>query len=109
MVQTFRPAPVIGAIAPAAQPETPAPAAHAETPAPAPFDPLAMMSHISEAAAAAAGAGGDAEEIPPWERTVPGVTGPAIAATAEAVSVTRPNDRLGLNESMRGRSCRGCW
>ena len=102
MVQTFRPAPVIGAIAPAAQPETPAPAAHAETPAPAPFDPLAMMSHISEAAAAAAGAGGDAEEVPPWERTVPGVTGPAIAATAEAVSVTRPNDPPGVERVYEG-------
>ena len=91
MVQTFRPAPVIGAIAPAAHAETPAPAAPAETAAaaPAPFDPLAMMSQISEAAsAAAAQAAGGAEELPPWERTVPGVTGPAVAATAEAVRVT---------------------
>ena len=104
MVQTFRPAPVIGAVAPAAHAETPAPVTHAEPPAPAPasFDPLAMMSQISEAASAAAQAAGGAEELPPWERTVPGVTGPAVAATAEAVTVTTPNDPPGWERVYEG-------
>ena len=101
MVQTFRAPPVVGAVAPA---ETPAPAAPVETPsAPVPpFDPLAVMSQITDAASAAAQAAGDAEELPPWERTVPGVTGPAIAATAEAVRVTRPNDPPGFERVYEG-------
>ena len=100
MVQTFRPAPVIGAVAPAAQAE-PASAAQAEPAAPvsAPFDPLAMMSEISDAVAAA---GGAAEEVPPWERTVPGVTGPAVTASADAVTVTTPNDPLGFERVYEG-------
>ena len=101
MVQTFRPAPVIGAVAPAAQAE-PASAAQAEPAAPvsAPFDPLAMMSQISEAASAAAG--GAAAELAPWERTVPGVTGPAVTASAEAVTLTTPNDPLGWERVYEG-------
>ena len=101
MVQTFRPAPVIGAVAPAAQAE-PASAAQAEPAAPvsAPFDPLAMMSQISEAASEAAG--GSAEELPPWERTVPGVTGPAVTASADAVTLTTPNDPLGFERVYEG-------
>ena len=90
MVQTFRPAPVIGAVAPAAQAEPAAPVS-------APFDPLAMMSQISEAAA-----GGAAEELPPWERTVPGVTGPAVTASADAVTLTTPTDPLGFERVYEG-------
>ena len=60
LVETFRPAPVISAVAPAAQAEAAAAAAQAEPVAPvsAPFDPVALMSQISDAATTAAGGGG---------------------------------------------------
>ena len=98
LVETFRPAPVISAVAPAAQAEA---AAQAEPAAPVsvPFDPLALMSQVSEAAAAAAGG---AEDLPAWERTVPGVTGPAITASADAVTLTTPNDPPGFERVYEG-------
>ncbi len=101
LVETFRPAPVISAVAPAAQAEAAAAAAQAEPAAsvPAPFDPLALMSQITDAATAAAGG---AEELPPWERTVPGVTGPAITASADAVTLTTPNDPPGFERVYEG-------
>ena len=95
MVQTFRAPPVVGAPAPAAQTETPTPAVPADTTAPAAvpaFDPLAVMDQITEAASAAAAQAGGAEDVPPWERTVSGVTGPAVETTAEAATVTTPTD-----------------
>ena len=101
MVQTFRPAPVIGAVTPAAHAEPAATTAHAEPVAPAPaFDPMAMLGQITEAASATAG--GAAEEVPPWERTVPGVTGPAVAATADAVTLTTPTDPRGWERVYEG-------
>ena len=104
MVQTFRTPPVVGAPAAAAPPETPTPAVPADTPVPAaapPFDPLAVMDQITEAATAAAQAGG-AEDVPPWARTVPGVTGPAVEATAEAATVTTPTDPPGWERVYEG-------
>ena len=105
VVQTFRPPPVAGASAPAptGQPAAPAvpvaPAAHAVLP---PFDPVAVMSEITDAASAAAQAAGGEAERPPWERTVPGVTGPGIAGTAEAVTVTTPHDPPGWERVYEG-------
>ena len=103
MVQTFRSPPVVGAIAPAAEAaQTDAPAGTtppAVTPTP---DPLALLNQITDAASAAAQAAGGAEELPPWERTVPGVTGPAVTATAEAVTLTTPNDPAGWERVYEG-------
>ena len=79
--------------------QTDAPAAPAVAP---PFDPLAVMGQITDAAAAAAHAAGGEAERPPWERTVPGVTGPAVAATADAVTVITPNDPPGWERVYEG-------
>ena len=100
MVQTFRPPPVVAAA-------TPAPAQSAAPAAPMPPgvtspDPLALLNQMTDAASAAARATGDAPELPPWERTVPGVTGPAIVATADAVTVTTPNDPRGWERVYEG-------
>ncbi len=101
MVQTFRPPPVVGVIAPAAEPSA-TPAAQAAPAVVPPFDPAAVMSQITDAASAAAHGGGGAEDLPPWERTVPGVTGPAVAATADAVTVITPNDPPGWERVYEG-------
>ena len=100
MVQTFRPPPVVAVATPAAA-QSAAPAAPMP-PAVTPADPLALLNQMTDAASAAARATGDAPELPPWERTVPGVTGPAIAAPAEAVTVTTPNDPRGWERVYEG-------
>ena len=103
MVQTSRVAPTPGAVSPvAAQSGTATGAATPPVPATPAFDPLAVLDHITDAASAAAGAAGGTEELSPWERTVPGVTGPAVAATGEAVTVTTPNDPLGWERVYEG-------
>ena len=106
LVQSSREAGVTGAMAPAA-----APAAHTPTPVAGtpggvtpPPDPMALFDQITDAAAGAAQAagGGAPPERPPWERTVPGVTGPGVAGTAEAATVTTPNDPPGWERVYEG-------
>ena len=100
VVQSFREAGAGGGIAPAAQ--TPAPVAgtpEGGTPAP---DPMALFDQITDAASAAAQGAGGAPERPPWERTVPGVTGPAVDATADAVAVVVPHDPPGWERVYEG-------
>ena len=102
MVQSFRQPPVVGVTAPppaTAQATGDAPMLPAVTPQP---DPLALLNQITDAATAAAHATGEVPELPPWERTVPGVTGPAVAATAEAATVTTPNDPPGWERVYEG-------
>ena len=41
-------------------------------------------------------------DVPPWERTVPGVTGPAIADSADAVTLTTPTDPRGWERVYEG-------
>ena len=106
MVQTSRGAPTTGAVSPvAAQSGTGTGAAGPATPpvpaAPA-FDPLAVLDQITDAASAAAQAAGGAADVPPWERTVPGVTGPAIADSADAVTLTTPTDPRGWERVYEG-------
>ena len=106
MVQSIRPAPVLGAVSPGAAPsDTGTGAADPATP-PAPaapaFDPLAVLDQITEAASAAAGAASGPEEVSPWERTVPGVTGPAITPPADAVTLTTPADPRGWERVYEG-------
>ena len=99
MVQTFRTQPVTGAIAPTPAAPADAPAAQAAT---APPDPLALFGQITDAAAAAAQAASGGTELQPWERTVPGVTGPAVQATADPVTVTTPDDPVGWERVYEG-------
>ena len=96
VVQTMR---TPGDAADDAAPATSAPAAAslaAAQPGAAPMpDTAALLGQIQDAAMAAAHAAGGGEDLPPWERTVPGVTGPAVEAPAEAVTVTTPTDPPG--------------
>ena len=106
MVQTIRPAPVLGAVSPVAAPSetgtgAPGPATPPAPAAPA-FDPLAVLDQITDAASAAAGTAGGAEELPAWERTVPGVTGPAITPPADAATLTTPTDPVGWERVYEG-------
>ena len=100
LVQSFREAGAAGGIAPAAQ--TPAPVAGTPEGAIAAPDPMALFNQITDAASAAAGAAGGAPELPPWERTVPGVTGPAVDATADAAAVVVPHDPPGWERVYEG-------
>ena len=107
LVQSFREAAAAGGIAPAAQTaasaaQTPAPVAGTpEGAIPAP-DSMALLNQITDAASAAAQAAGGAPELPPWERTVPGVTGPAVDATANAAAVVVPHDPPGWERVYEG-------
>ena len=104
MVQTSRVAPTTGAVSPGAAQSGPATGAARPTTPPVPaapaFDPLAVLDQITDAAAAGAASGPEA--LSPWERTVPGVTGPAIAAPADAVTLTTPTDPLGWERVYEG-------
>ena len=100
LVQSFREAGAAGGIAPAAQ--TPAPVAGTPEGAIAAPDPMALFNQMTDAASAAAGAAGGAPELPPWERTVPGVTGPAVDATADAAAVVVPHDPPGWERVYEG-------
>ena len=105
VIQTFRTPPAAGAVAPAqtGPPAAPAgPVAAAAPPVVPPFDPGAVLSEITDAARAAAQAAGGEAEPPAWERTVPGVTGPDVAGTAEAVTVTTPTDPPGWERVYEG-------
>ena len=98
MVQTFRTQPVTSAITPtpATSADAPAvPAAPAAQAATAPPDPLALFGQITDAA-------GGETELQPWERTVPGVTGPAVEVTADPVTVTTPADPAGWERVYEG-------
>ena len=87
---------------PASAAQTPAPVAGTpEGAIPAP-DPMALFNQITDAASAAAQAAGGAPELPPWERTVPGVTGPAVDATANAAAVVVPHDPPGWERVYEG-------
>ena len=100
VVQSFREAGAAGGIAPAAQ--TPAPVAGTPEGGIAAPDPMALLNQITDAASAAAQAAGGAPERPPWERTVPGVTGPAVDAAASAVAVVVPHDPPGWERVYEG-------
>ena len=102
MVQSFRTAQVAPAAAAPAHSESAAPAADAAVPAQPVFDPLAVMSQITNAASVAAAQMGGSAELPAWERTVPGMTGPAIAAAGDAVTLTVPNDPAGWERVYEG-------
>ena len=107
MVQTSRVAPTTGAVSPvAAQAGTgtrgaaaPAPTAAQAVPA---FDPLAMLDQITDAASVAGLNAAGGEDLSPWDRTVPGVTGPPIEGSAEPVTMTTPTDPVGWERVYEG-------
>ena len=102
VVQTFRtPGAAAGDVAPVTSPPAAAPAAAAPQGAVALPDTVALLGQIQDAAQATALTTGPAE-VPPWERTVPGVTGPAVEATAEPVTVTTPADPAGWERVYEG-------
>ena len=103
VVQTFRSpsSPVSGGsvAGPAAAPPAAAAAQQGAFPMP---DTGALIDQIQDAAHAAAMLTGEGAELPPWERTVPGVTGPEAAATAAPVTVTTPDDPAGFERVYEG-------
>ena len=104
VVQSFREAGAAGGSAQADAPteQTPAPVAGTPEGGIAAPDPMALLNQITAAASAAAQAAGGAPERPPWERTVPGVTGPAVDAAANAAAVVVPNDPPGWERVYEG-------
>ena len=71
---------------------------------PSPSDPAAIAEQMQGANTAllAGLAGGDAASSAPPARTVPGVTGPPVGATAAPVAVAAPNDPAGWERVYEG-------
>ena len=71
---------------------------------PPPPDPAAVAGRMDDAAAALLSGlpGGDAAGSATPERTVPGVTGPPVGATADPVAVTAPADPAGWQRVYEG-------
>ncbi len=71
---------------------------------PPPPDPAAVAGRMEDATAAllAGLAAGDAAGSAPPARTVPGVTGPPVEATADPVLVTVPAERVGWDRVYEG-------
>ena len=106
VVQTFRSpsspsSPVSGGSVAGRAAASPAAAAATQGPFPMP-DTGALVGQIQDAARAAGALTGEGSELPAWERTVPGVTGPEVAATAEPVTVITPDDPAGYERVYEG-------